>query len=163
MSSWMCQLVFFFSFGQNVYFWRSINYCCTLVVMAKQQKIWSTKCVCWSRGTVRKAKTERIVAPGRTPRAWALPPVGTPAPICSPLRMSFFSICFCLFARLFVFLPRNVVVCQQTDRLYKSLIVTPAPSFLSSPLVNSRECLLQMRDKICIFSFQKKNKKTSVD
>lgn len=106
-------------------------------------------CLLVERGG-QKSQNERVLAPGRMP-----PRPGSRHPR-SPLRMSYFS----MFP--FVSLQQNVPVCQQTDRLYKSLIVTLPHSSLDPPLhFRLRDCLLQLWDEICIYSFQ--NKQTSVD
>lgn len=112
-------------FCQNVQytFWKSINYCCTLLLWWPNNRKYEAQSVFvgW------EGRSEKPKRAGSRSRKDASAWPGSLHP-CSPLRMSYFSM-FPL-----VSLQQNVPVCQQTDRLYKSLIVTPllSPSPCSS-------------------------------
>lgn len=142
-------------------FWKSINYCCTLVVMAKQQKIWSTKCVFWSR--MRGGGSEKPKRAGsRSQMDVSAPqrfPTRIPAAMLSATNVIFFYVSSGFSAAKCSTLQTD----RQTDRqtLWK---FDCNPS--ASPLVCLRGCLLRLSDEMSIYSLQNKQtnkQKMSVD
>lgn len=146
----MCQLFF----SKCILFGKSINYCCTLVVMAKQQKIWSTKCVFWSRmrgGGVRKTKTSWVSLPDGHLRPPALPHQD---PCCHVVRYEcHIFLCFLWFLCCKVFHSADRLTDRQT--LWK-FDCNPSASLLS--VWEAVCCICQMK---CQYTPSKTNKQTN--
>lgn len=139
-------------FCQNVRysFWKSINYCCTLLLWWQNNRKYEAQSVFagW------EGRWEKPKRAGSCSWKDASPP-GSLHP-CSPLRMSYFSM-FPL-----VSLQSSVPVCQQTDRLYESLIVTAPAPLLSLLLFVWGTVCCSCEIKFA-YTPSKTNKKMSVD